>query len=169
MKSSYRTQRKKGKRAETALKKTGVPSNKAAQRPADEADGAPSEPVGPLLQLCLDREELLELLQQSLDRFAIEIGRRVALGLLEDEVQERCGPRHQWGQADRQATRHGRQAGYVCVGGQKIAIERPRVRSSDGSGEVALARYANCNTPLPCRKPFYDGWSAGSRPETMKV
>ena len=107
-----------------------------------------------MLQLCLDREELLELLQQSLDRFAIEIGRRVALGLLEDEVHERCGPRHQWGQAERQATRHGRQAGYVCVGGQKIAIERPRVRSSDGSGEVTLARYAQFQRPEALPQAF---------------
>ena len=89
----------------------------------------------------------MELLQQSLDQFAIEIGRRVALGLLEDEVQEHCGPAHQWGQADRQATRHGRQAGYVCVGGQKVTLERPRVRSTDGSGEVALERYAQLQRP----------------------
>ena len=84
------------------------------------------EPAGPNAATLPGSEELLELLQQSLDRFAIEIGRRVALGLLEDEVRERCGPRHQWGQAERQATRHGRQAGYVCVGGQKIAISDPR-------------------------------------------
>jgi putative transposase len=147
MTRSYRRPGKKGKRALAPSKRIGASSNKAAPQPANEAAAAPSEPVGPLLQLCLDREELLKLLQQSLDQFAIEIGRRVALGLLEDEVQERCGPRHQWGQADRQATRHGRQAGYVCVGGQKIAIERPRVRSSDGSGEVALARYAQLQHP----------------------
>jgi hypothetical protein len=32
-----------------------------------------------------------------LDLFAIEIGRRVAMGLLEDEVNQLCGPRHAWG------------------------------------------------------------------------
>jgi putative transposase len=154
MKSSYRRTGKKGKRAVASSKKIGAPLNKAASRPANKADAALGEPVGPLLQLCLDREELLELLQQSLDQFAIEIGRRVALGLLEDEVQERCGPRHQWGQADREATRHGRQTGYVCVGGQKITIERPRVRSSDGSGEVTLARYAQLQRPEALPQAF---------------
>ena len=90
---------------------------------------------------------MLELLQQSLDLFAIEIGRRVAVGLLDDEVQAHCGPRHQWGQADRKATRHGRQPGYVCIGGQKISIQRPRVRSTAGAGELSLERYAQLQQP----------------------
>lgn len=99
------------------------------------------------LQLPLDRDEVIDLLQQSLDRFAIEIGRRVAMSLLEDEVEQCCGPRNEWGQAERQATRHGRQAGYVCVAGQKLAIERPRVRSTQGQGEVTLERYAQLQRP----------------------
>ncbi len=103
--------------------------------------------VRQMLQLSLDQEEVLELLQQSLDLFAIEIGRRVAVGLLDDEVQAHCGPRHQWGQADRKATRHGRQPGYVCIGGQKISIQRPRVRSTAGAGELSLERYAQLQQP----------------------
>jgi transposase-like protein len=99
------------------------------------------------LQLSFDREQILSLLQDSLDTFAIEIGRRVAVGLLVDEVQELCGPRHQWGQEGRTATRHGSQPGYVCVGGQKLAIERPRVRSTQGGGEVPLSRYGELQRP----------------------
>lgn len=105
------------------------------------------EGVRQSLQLSLDREEIVSLLQCSLDLFAIEVGRRVAIGLLEDEVEQRCGPRHEWGQAERQATRHGQQPGYVCVGGQKIAISRPRVRSTQGQGEVALERYTQLQQP----------------------
>jgi transposase-like protein len=99
------------------------------------------------LQLSLDRDEVIGLLQDSLELFAIEIGRRVAVGLLEDEVQQHCGPRHQWGRPDRKATRYGRQPGYVCVGGQKLSIPRPRVRSTEGAGEVALERYAQLQQP----------------------
>ena len=95
------------------------------------------------LQLSFDRQEILDLLQDSLDTFAIEIGRRVAVGLLVDEVEELCGPKHQWGQQGRTATRHGSQPGYVCVGGQKLAIQRPRVRSTQGGGEVPLSRYGD--------------------------
>lgn len=105
------------------------------------------EGVRQTLQLSLDREEIVALLQQSLDLFAIEVGRRVAVGMLEDEVEQLCGPRHEWAQTQRRATRHGRQGGYVCVGGQKLAIERPRVRSTQAKGEVTLERYAQLQQP----------------------
>ncbi|MBI1901243.1 MAG: hypothetical protein HYS13_09050 [Planctomycetia bacterium] len=88
------------------------------------------------LQLTFDRDEMRELLQDSLDLFAIEVGRRVTVGFLEDEVEQLCGPRYQW-RRDRTATRYGRQSGYVCLGGQKIGIDRPRVRSIlPGKGET---------------------------------
>ena len=37
--------------------------------------------------------------------------------------------------------RHGHEAGEVTLGGRRIGIERPRVRASDGSGEVGLSVY----------------------------
>ncbi len=144
MTRSYRKGCSQGKRAWTA--RIGAGKQAAAERPND-LDQPLGQQVRQMLQLSLDQEEVLELLQQSLDLFAIEIGRRVAVGLLDDEVQEHCGPRHQWGQSGRQATRHGRQAGYVCVGGQKLSIRRPRMRSTDGSGEVRLERYAQLQRP----------------------
>lgn len=106
------------------------------------------------LQLSLDREEVLGLLQDSLDVFAIEIGRRVAVGLLEDEVEQLCGPRHEWGQEGRTATRYGRQGGYICVGGQKTQIQRPRVRSTAGGGEVPLERYGQLQRPEALPQAF---------------
>jgi putative transposase len=144
MKKSYRRRGLEGKRAWT--ERTGC--NKRAEcRQPNEMGEALGQHVRQILQLSLDQEEVLELLQQSLDLFAIEIGRRVAVGLLDDEVQEHCGPRYQWGQADRKATRYGRQAGYVCVGGQKVSIQRPRVRSAVGAGEVRLERYDQLQQP----------------------
>jgi transposase-like protein len=106
-----------------------------------------SQEVRETLQLSLDQEEIVELLQNSLDQFAIEIGRRVAVGLLADEVEQLCGPRHEWDRPDRTASRHGRQPGYVSIGGQKIAIQRPRIRSTCGEGEVRLERYEQLQRP----------------------
>src|SRR5207244_10635109 len=94
------------------------------------------------------------LMRDSLDLFAVEVGRLVAVGLLDDEVAELCGQRHEWGQADRTATRYGRQRGYICVGGQKIGIERPRVRSTTGEGEVPLTRYAELQRPETLPEAF---------------
>lgn len=94
----------------------------------------PGNPV----QLKLDAEELIRLFQDSLHTVGVEIGRMVAAKLLEDEVRQLCGERHE--RIDtRQGSRHGRQRGSITIAGQKVEIERPRVRR-DGR-ELALARY----------------------------
>jgi transposase-like protein len=91
------------------------------------------------LPLC--REELVELMQDSLASFATEMGLRIATKLLEDEVDRRCGVRYEH-RADRQWTRYGRQRGEVTLAGQKLPVAKPRVRRTDGQGEVELETYA---------------------------
>jgi putative transposase len=98
------------------------------------------------IQLSLDRAVLLELMQDSLESLALELGLLVASNLLEDEVARLCGPRYQR-QADRSHTRYGHQRGIATLAGQKIALERPRVRRSDGSGEEQLETYARLQSP----------------------
>jgi transposase-like protein len=92
------------------------------------------------VQLPLCREELVQLMQDSLASFATEMGLRIAAKLLDEEVLRRCGPRYER-QPDRQLTRYGQQRGVVTLAGQKLPIERPRVRHTDGRGEVELATY----------------------------
>jgi transposase-like protein len=94
------------------------------------------------------------LLQASLDTFAIEVGQRVAVSLLEEEVEQLCGRRHEWGREGRRATRYGRQPGYICMGSQKMAILRPRVRSTVGEGEMQLERYAALQRPEALPEAF---------------
>jgi transposase-like protein len=62
----------------------------------------------------------------------------MAKKLLEDEVQQICGERHERGEK-RRASRHGHQRGWISISGQKVAIERPRVRAGE---ELVLDRYA---------------------------
>jgi putative transposase len=45
--------------------------------------------------------------------------------------------------AVRTAVRHGHEAGEVTLGGRRVGVERPRVRSADGENEVALESYAH--------------------------
>lgn len=92
------------------------------------------------VQLPLCREELVAMMQNSLASFATEMGLRVAAKLLEDEVDRRCGPRYEH-QENRQLTRYGRERGVVTLAGQKLPIARPRVRRTDGQGEVELETY----------------------------
>ena len=98
------------------------------------------------IQLPLDRDELIALMQDSLEALAIEMGLLVAAGLLEDEVTRLCGRRYER-QPDRVHTRYGHQRGTSTLAGQKLAITRPRVRRADGSGEVPLETYARLQSP----------------------
>jgi transposase-like protein len=93
------------------------------------------------LQLPLDVESLIELSRAALSSFAVEMGLKVAQCLLEDEVTQRCGPRHERAPGRRE-TRFGHQRGFVTIAGQKASISKPRVRRIDGGGEVELERYA---------------------------
>ena len=98
------------------------------------------------VQLPLDRDELLALMQDSLESLAVELGLLVASDILEDEVARLCGARYRH-QPERTHTRYGRQRGVVTLAGQKLPIERPRVRRADGGGEVPLETYARLQSP----------------------
>src|SRR5262245_23229659 len=79
-------------------------------------------------------------MRDSLEGLAVELGLLVASALLEDEVTRLCGPRYER-QPERRHTRYGHQRGVATLAGQKLPIERPRVRRADGGGEVALQTY----------------------------
>lgn len=95
----------------------------------------------------LDREEVLGLLKEGVHNLAVEISRLVAVGLLEDEVEQLCGERYARNPEERTATRHGGQRGWAVVAGQKVPLERPRVRRTDGSGEAPLEVYRLLQNP----------------------
>jgi len=99
------------------------------------------KPADKAVQLMLDPEMTIRAMQQSVHSFGTEIGRLVAIQLLSNEVRELCGERHERLE-DRQASRHGRQRGVITIAGQKVGIERPRVRSRNGK-EVELSIYGN--------------------------
>lgn len=90
--------------------------------------------------LPLDREELTAMLLQSLDTFAVEVGLCVAGELLEDEVARLCGKRYARVQ-DRDGTRYGHQPGYIILSGQKLPVNRPRVRCLSDRREIPLETY----------------------------
>src|SRR5262245_2561456 len=80
-------------------------------------------------------------MQESLESLALKLGMLVVSNLLEDEVTRLCGRRYER-QPQRTHTRYGHQRGTATLAGQKIAIARPRVRRTDGGGEVPLETYA---------------------------
>lgn len=127
----------KGKRRRKAVRRA---ERKARRKPLQEE-------VRRTLQLRFDPEEVLSLLQGSLDTLAIELGRQVVNQFLERDVDELCGPRYQR-QPERSATRYGHQSGFACIGGQKVSLNRPRVRSTrPDEGEVTLPLYEKLQQP----------------------
>ena len=90
--------------------------------------------------LRLDRAEVERLVFQELHRSALGVGALVISELLEQEVEQLCGSRRRRSE-QRRAHRYGSQGGYVVIAGQKIRLERPRLRSTDGKREVELTIY----------------------------
>ncbi|WP_422718005.1 IS256 family transposase [Gaiella occulta] len=60
--------------------------------------------------------------------------------MMEEEVVDVVGAkgRHD---AERTAVRHGHESGEVTLGGRRVGVERPRVRSADGRAEMRLQTY----------------------------
>ena len=86
--------------------------------------------------------ELVGAAKEGLLALSVGVGLGVLAELMEEEVDEVVGPkgRHDRGRA---AVRHGREAGEVTLGGRRLAIDRPRVRSADGRSELPLQTYAH--------------------------
>jgi hypothetical protein len=81
-----------------------------------------------------------------MDSLAVELGWLVATALSEDEVTRLCGRRYEC-QRERRHTRYGHQRGVATLAGQKVTIDRPRVRRADEVGEVALETDARFQSP----------------------
>jgi transposase-like protein len=67
-------------------------------------------------------------------------GLQVMAAMMEADVTLRCGPKGRHDPA-RSAIRHGHEAGSVGLGGRRVSVRRPRMRATDGSGELPVATY----------------------------
>ncbi len=84
--------------------------------------------------------ELLVSAKEGLLALGVEVALQVLGQLLEEEVEEVVGEKGKHN-PQRTAVRHGREQGEVTLGGRRVGIDRPRVRSADGERELALLTY----------------------------
>ena len=84
--------------------------------------------------------ELVGQLREGLLALAVGAGLQVMDTLMAEGVTALAGPkgRHD---PDRMAVRHGTEAGSVVLGGRRVPVHRPRVRTADGSAEVPVPAY----------------------------
>src|SRR5437016_10001645 len=83
------------------------------------------------VHLPLPLVEVWEELQPEVEHLTGLAGLKIIRAVIDDEVTRRVGPRHQ-PDAESNCVRWGQQPGYVVFSGQKVAVERPRVRTRSG-------------------------------------
>jgi putative transposase len=84
--------------------------------------------------------ELVHAAKEGLLALSVGVGLGVLVELMEDEVEEVVGAKGKHN-PERTAVRHGREDGEVTLGGRRVAVKHPRVRSADGEAEVELQTY----------------------------
>jgi putative transposase len=84
--------------------------------------------------------ELVGAAREGLLALSVEVGLGVLRELLEAEVEAIVGPKGKHN-PDRVAVRHGHEDGEVTLGGRRVGVSRPRVRTADGESEVPLESY----------------------------
>jgi transposase-like protein len=104
--------------------------------------------------------QLVGAAKEGLLALSVGVGLGVLAELMEEEVDEVVGPKGKH-DLDRSAVRHGHQGGEVTLGGRRVAVERPRVRSADGRSELPLAAYAYFADRDPLTKVVLERMLAG--------
>jgi putative transposase len=84
--------------------------------------------------------EIAESAKEGLLALAVGAGLQVLGTLMEESVTALAGPKGKHN-PDRAAVRHGHEHGSVTLGGRRVAVQRPRMRAADGSGELKVAAY----------------------------
>jgi len=84
--------------------------------------------------------ELARDVQEGLLAMAVGTGLQVMAAMMNADVEASCGPKgkHDPGRA---AVRHGTEAGSVTLGGRRVPVTRPRMRATDGTGELPVPAY----------------------------
>lgn len=84
--------------------------------------------------------EVAQDMREGLLALAVGTGLQVMQAVMAEDVAALCGPagKHD---LDRVAVRHGQEDGSVALGGRRVQVKRPRVRSADGSVELPVPSY----------------------------
>jgi putative transposase len=108
----------------------------------------------PTIQMMLPMAEIIGLLQQGVGHLLREAGLALMQLVMEEEVQYLAGERHQ--QHDkRQAHRWGQEDGYCVIDGQKVPIQRTRLRTKNNR-EQRLGSYELFQRNGPLEQGVWD-------------
>ncbi len=120
---------------------------------------APETALPPQIQEALG--ELVGAAREGLLALSVGVGLSVVHELMELEVEEVVGPKGKWN-PDRSAQRHGHEDGSMTLGGRRVKVARPRMRTADeDERELGVASYEHFADRDPLTRAVMDRMLAG--------
>jgi transposase-like protein len=104
--------------------------------------------------------QLVGAAKEGLLALSVGVGLGVLSELMEEEVDDVVGPKGKHN-PERTAVRHGHEDGEVTLGGRRVEVERPRVRTADGEAEVPLSTYEHFTDRDPLARVVLERMLAG--------
>jgi putative transposase len=104
--------------------------------------------------------ELVGAAKEGLLALSVGVGLGVLSTMMEEEVDEVVGPKGRHN-AERSAVRHGHEDGSVTLGGRRVEVSRPRVRTVDGERELPLRTYEHFADRDPLQRVVLERMLAG--------
>ena len=119
---------------------------------------APESPLPAEIQEALG--ELVGAAREGLLALSVGVGLSVVHQLMEREVDEVVGPKGKW-DPERVAKRHGHERGSMTLGGRRVEVRRPRVRTADDEHELPVSTYGYFADRDPLTRAVMDRMLAG--------
>src|ERR671911_2504685 len=104
--------------------------------------------------------ELVGAAREGLLALSVGVGLGVVHELMRAEVDEVVGPKGKQNR-DRTAKRHGHENGSLTLGGRRVPVRRPRMRSADDKQELPLLTYEYFADRDPLTRAVMDRMLAG--------
>jgi Transposase, Mutator family len=104
--------------------------------------------------------ELVGAAREGLLALSVGVGLGVVHELMELEVDEVVGPKGKH-DPDRTAKRHGHEAGSMTLGGRRVRVRRPRMRTADDERELPVRAYEYLADRDPLTRAVMDRMLAG--------
>src|SRR3954452_4512707 len=104
--------------------------------------------------------ELVGAAREGLLALSVGVGLGVVHELMALEVDEVVGPKAKQ-DPDRTAVRHGHEDGSMTLGGRRVPIRRPRMRTADGERELPVESYGYFADRDPLTRAVMDRMLAG--------
>jgi putative transposase len=104
--------------------------------------------------------QLVGAAREGLLALSVGVGLGVLAELVEEEVEDVVGPKGRHN-PDRTAVRHGHESGEVTLGGRRVPVDRPRVRTADSEREMRLLAYEHFADRDPLSRVVLERMLAG--------